>query len=278
MDLVSSNDGTKIAYDEWGQGPALILVNGAMNTRSSGSNPELADLLAEHLTVYSFDRRGRGESGDTLPYAVAREIEDVEALIAVAGGTASLYGHSSGASLALEAAVSLGERVKKLAMYEAPYNDDPEAKRAWGEYIQQLTEALAAGRRGDAVALFMSYVGVPAAQIAGMRQAPFWSGFEAVAPTLAYDHTGILGSDAATPVERAGHIRASTLLMYGDASFAFMGQTARKLSHAIPRAQLRVLEGQTHEVDPAVLAPALIDFLASTESAQGSNRHVNELA
>jgi hypothetical protein len=125
-----------------------------------------------------------------------------------------------------------------------------------------LTEALAAGRRGDAVALFMSYVGVPAAQIAGMRQAPFWSGLEAVAPTLAYDHTGILGSDAATPVERAGRIRASTLVMYGDASFAFLGQTARMLSHAIPRAQLRAPEGQTHEVDPAVLAPALIDFLA----------------
>lgn len=261
MKTVSSNDGTKIAYDEQGQGPALILVNGAMNTRSSGSNPRLADLLAQHLTVYSFDRRGRGESGDTLPYAVAREIEDLEALIAVAGAT-SLYGHSSGASLALEAAVALGERVKRLAMYEAPYNDDPEAKRAWGEYIAQLTDALAAGRRGDAVALFMSYVGVPAAQIAEMRQAPFWSGLEAVAPTLAYDHAGILGSDAAIPVERAERVRASTLVMHGGASFAFMGETALTLSHAIPRAQLRTLEGQTHEVDPAVLAPALIEFFA----------------
>jgi pimeloyl-ACP methyl ester carboxylesterase len=262
METVSSNDGTKIAYDEQGQGPALILVNGAMNTRSSGSSPELASLLTRHLTVYSFDRRGRGESGDTLPYAVAREIEDVEALISVAGGTASLYGHSSGASLALEAAVALGERVKRLAMYEAPYNDDPEAKRAWREYIEQLTDALAGGRRGDAVALFMSYVRVPAAQIAGMRQAPFWSDLEALAPTLAYDHTCLLGSDAAIPVERAARIRASTLVMHGGASFAFMGETARTLSHAIPHAQLRTLEGQTHEVDPAVLAPALIDFFS----------------
>jgi pimeloyl-ACP methyl ester carboxylesterase len=262
MKTVSSNDGTKIAYDEQGQGPALILVDGAMSTHSSGSNPGLADLLAPHLTVYSYDRRGRGESGDTLPYAVAREIEDVEALIAVAGGTASLYGHSSGASLALDAALALGEMVTRLAMYEAPYNDDPEAKRAWREYIEQLTDALAAGRRGDAVALFMSYVGVPAAQIEGMRQAPFWSGLEAVAPTLAYDHTGILGPDASVPVERAARIRASTLVMHGGASFPFMGETARTLSHAIPRAQLRTLEGQTHDVDSAVLAPALIDFFA----------------
>lgn len=198
-----------------------------------------------------------------MPYAVAREIEDLEALIAVAGGTACLYGHSSGASLALEAAAALGERITGLAMYEAPYNDDPEAKRAWGEYIEQLTDALDAGRRGDAVALFMSYAGVPADQIARMRQAPFWSGLEALAPTLAYDHTGILGSDAAIPVERAERIRASTLVMHGDASPAFMGETARTLSQAIPQAQLRTLEGQTHEVDPAGLAPVLLSFFAT---------------
>jgi len=231
-----------------------------MTTRSSGSNPALADLLAQHLTVCSYDRRGRGDSSDTLPYGVVREIEDLESLITVAGGTASLYGHSSGASLALESAVVIGERVKRLAMYEAPYNDDPVAKQAWGEYIEQLTDALAAGRHGDAIALFMSYVGVPSAEIAGMRQAPFWSGLEAVAPTLAYDHTGILGSDAAIPVERAASVGASTLVMYGGDSVAFMGETARTLSHAIPGAKLRVLEGQTHEVDPAVLAPVLIDF------------------
>jgi pimeloyl-ACP methyl ester carboxylesterase len=264
MQTVRSADGTTIAYDEQGQGPALIVVNGAMNTRSSGSNPQLAALLAQRLTVYSFDRRGRGDSGDTSPYAVAREIEDVEALVAVAGGTASVYGHSSGACLALEAAAALGERVTRLAMYEAPYNDDPEAKRAWGAYIVQLTDTLADGRRGDAIALFMSYVGVPADQIAGMRQAPFWSDLEAVAPTLAYDHTGLLGSDAAVPVERAARIGASTLVMHGGASFAFMGETARTLTQAIPLAQLRTLEGQTHEVDPAVLAPALIDFLTQT--------------
>ena len=212
-----------------------VLLRGG--PRTSGSNPELVDLLAQHLTVYSFDRRGRGERGDTSPYAVAREIEDVEALITVAGGAACVYGHSSGASLALGAAVAFGERVTRLAMYEAPYNDDAAAKQAWVNYIQELTKVLAAGRRGDAVALFMSYVGIPVAQIAGIRQAPFWPGLEAVAPTLAYDHIGILGSDAAIPVERASRIRASTLVMHRGASFAFMGETARTLSRAIPRAQ-----------------------------------------
>src|SRR5207302_8711613 len=138
--IVTSKDGTRIAYDKIGHGPAVILVAGALCSRSFWSGPELAKLLAPGFTVYNYDRRGRGDSGDTKPYAVAREIEDIEALIDDAGGIACLYGHSSGGALALEAAIRLGGKVKKLAMYEAPYNDDPEAQRAWGEYIRQLTE------------------------------------------------------------------------------------------------------------------------------------------
>ena len=265
MKTVSSTDGTSIAYDEMGRGPALMLVDGALNAYSSGSHAGLAELLALHLRVCSYDRRGRGESGDTSPYSVApREIEDIDALISEAGGVASLYGHSSGVSLALEAAAVVGERVAKLAMYEAPYNDDPEARRARGQYIEQLTAALATGRRGDAVALFMRYVGIPAAQIEGMRQAPFWSGLKAVAPTLAYDHTHILGRDASVSIARAASISTSTLVMHGDASFPFMGETARTLSHAIPEAQLRILEAQTHEVGSAVVAPVLIEFLVES--------------
>jgi pimeloyl-ACP methyl ester carboxylesterase len=125
---VTSKDGTKIAYDKMGHGPAVILVAGALCSRSFWSGPELAKLLAHGFTVYNYDRRGRGESDDTKPYAVAREIEDIEALIDEAGGSASLYGHSSGAALALEAAIRLVKKVKKLALYEAPYNDDAEAK------------------------------------------------------------------------------------------------------------------------------------------------------
>jgi pimeloyl-ACP methyl ester carboxylesterase len=135
--------------------------------------------------VCNYDRRGRGDSGDTRPYAVQREIEDLEALIDDAGGTAYLYGHSSGASLALEAAAQLDGKVTKLAMYEAPHTDDPADLQPWGDYIAELTVALAAGRRGDAVALFMRFIGTPDGQIEGMRQAPFWAGLEAIAPTLA---------------------------------------------------------------------------------------------
>src|SRR5438105_8053532 len=142
METVRSKDGTTIAFDRQGDGSALILVDGAMGTRSSGSKPELARLLGQRFTVYTYDRRGRGDSGDTTPYAVEREIEDVDALIDEAGGAAFLYGHSSGGCLAMEATVKLGDKVKRLALYEAPYNDDPEARKAWGEYIKNLTEAL----------------------------------------------------------------------------------------------------------------------------------------
>jgi pimeloyl-ACP methyl ester carboxylesterase len=263
VDIVNSADGTKIAYDKQGEGPALIAVDGALCTRSSGAKPQLAGLLASRFTVYSYDRRGRGDSGDTLPYAVDREIEDIDALIDEAGGTAYLYGHSSGASLALDAAVKLGAKVGKLAMYEAPYNDDGAARQAWAQYTRQLTEALAAGRRGDAAALFMNYVGVPADQIDGMRRSPYWAAMEAIAPTLAYDHVGILGRDACVPVERAARVRVPALVIYGDASFPFMAVTARTLSQAMPQVELRGLEGQTHDVDAAVLAPVLAGFFAA---------------
>jgi pimeloyl-ACP methyl ester carboxylesterase len=263
MNVVQSPDGTKIAYDKQGDGPALIAVDGALCTRSFGSKPELTGLLARHLTVYSYDRRGRGDSGDTLPYAVDREIEDITALIDEAGGSAALYGHSSGAALAMEAAIRLGSgTVTRLAMYEAPYNDDPAAQQAWGEYITELTAALAAGRPGDAVAAFMALVGTPAEQIAGMRTSPFWPAMEAVGPTLAYDHTHLLGKHAALPVERAARVPVPALVMYGEASFPFMADTARALARAMPRATLRALPGQTHEVAPAALAPVLTDFLA----------------
>ena len=263
MTTLKSKDGTTIAFDQQGHGPALILVNGAMSTRSDGSKPELARLLAQHFTVYAYDRRGRGDSGDTKPYAVGREIEDIDALIDKAGGYAFLYGHSSGGCLALEAAVKLSDKVKKLAMYEVPYNDDPEAQKAWGTYIKNLTEALASNRRGDAVALFMAYVGMPAAQIEGMRHAPFWGGMEALAPTLAYDHTAIMGKDGSIPIERAARVRVPTLVLTGGSGAPFMLETAKTLSKAIPHARLRTLEGQTHDVHPEALAPVLAEFFAA---------------
>jgi len=263
MDTVRSKDGTPIAFDRQGDGPALILVDGAMTARSSGSKPELAGLLAQRFTVYSYDRRGRGDSGDTKPYAVEREIEDVHALVDEAGGSAFVYGHSSGGCLALEASVALGNEIEKLAMYEAPYNDDPKAQNAWRAYLKDLAEALASGRRGDAVALFMAYVGTPAAQIEAMRHAPFWGGMEAVAPTLAYDHAGIMGKDLSIPTQRAARVRVPTLVMNGGNGAPFMRETAATLVKVIPGAKLRTLDGQTHNVDPAALAPVLVEFFAA---------------
>jgi pimeloyl-ACP methyl ester carboxylesterase len=263
MNTLNSQDGTRIAFDKQGAGPALILVDGALSTRSSGSKPDLAKLLAQRFSVYSYDRRGRGDSGDTKPYAVEREIEDIDSLIDDAGGSAFLYGHSSGGCLALDATVNLGDRVKKLAMYEVPYNDDPAAQAAWGQYIRSLTEALDSGRRGDAVALFMAYVGIPAAQIEGMRHAPFWGGMEAVAPTLAYDHEAIMGSDASIPVERVQRVHVPTLVMAGGNGAPFMLETAKTLSQIIPGAKLSTLDGQTHDVHPDALAPVLVEFFAA---------------
>ncbi len=260
MQKVTSKDGTPIAYDRQGAGPTLILVDGAMTARNSGSKPELARLLAEHFTVISYDRRGRGDSGDTLPYAVAREIEDIAALIRENGGAAYLYGHSSGASLAMLAAIQLGERVKKLAMYEAPYDSDPKKIAAWERYVQELPVLLAAGRNGDAAALFMRFVGTPENQIEATRHSPYWPTMEAIAPTLAYDHAEILSADLSVPVETAARVGVPTLVMNGSASFGFMEPTAQALTKAIPHAQHRVLPGQTHAVSPDVLAPILIEF------------------
>lgn len=256
---MTSADGTVIAYEQQGSGPALIIVDGAMSTR--GGKAALRALLAPQLTVFGYDRRGRGDSGDTLPYAVDREIKDIQALIEVAGGTAALYGHSSGAALALDAALQPGGGVSKIAVYEAPYNDDPAAQQAWRRYLEQLAEALAEGRHGDAVALFMAYVGTPAEQIDGMRQQDFWPAMAALGPTLAYDHTAILGKDAAVPAGRAARLSVPALVMYGTASFPFMAETARKLQRAMPHGELRAMEGQGHDVSPATLAPALLEFL-----------------
>jgi pimeloyl-ACP methyl ester carboxylesterase len=187
MRTVRSDDGTAIAYDSSGTGPALILVDGAMCTRVSGSKPELVKLLSADFTVYSYDRRGRGDSGDTQPYAVEREIADIRALADAAGGAAYLYGHSSGASLALEAALAIGGTIiSKLALYDAPYNDDPRAVQAWRRYLADLAGLLADGRNGDAVARFMAHMGILPGHIEGMRQGPGWAGLGAVAPALAY--------------------------------------------------------------------------------------------
>ncbi len=258
MSTVRSKDGTRIAFEKMGQGPAVILVDGAMCSRAFGPMPGLAPLLAKNLTVYMYDRRGRNESGDTKPYALEREVEDIQALIDQAGGSASLYGISSGAALALHAAGTMGGQVNKLAMYEIPLFTSEASLQTWRNYTRKLGEALSAGRRGDAVALFMTQVGVPPEQIAGMRQSPAWPPMEAIAPTLAYDAAAL--GDGAIPTLLAASITIPTLVMAGGASPAFMGETADALARAIPGAQRRTLPGQTHEVQAEAIAPVLIEF------------------
>jgi pimeloyl-ACP methyl ester carboxylesterase len=259
MNQVLSKDGTVIAFDLSGTGPAVVLVGGAFQYRAiDPPTAHLAALLAEQFTVFHYDRRGRGESSDTPPYAVEREMEDLEALIQEAGGSACVFGMSSGGVLALGAAAR-GLAITKLALYEPPFNSGDERARAAAQhYSRELTALLSEGRRGDAVALAMTTWGAEASAVAGMRQTPIWPLFEAVAPTLAYDDA-IMG-DGAVPTARLASITVPTLVMAGGASPAFMLDAAQEAAHALPGAGLRILEGQTHDVAPEVLAPVLVEF------------------
>lgn len=270
MKTVTSRDGTTIAFDQSGVGAALILVGGAFEQRAMDSETsKLAGLplLAQHFRVYHYDRRGRGDSTDTQPFAVEREIEDIDTLIDEAGGSAYLFGISSGAALAFEAAFVLGARIEKLALYDPPYNDDADARQTWKNYRQQLEEVLATGGNGDAVALFMSLLGVPADQVDEMRAYPMWPMWESIEPTLAYD-AAALGSEAAVPVERAAHLGVPTLIMNGAESYPFMQTSATQLAQAIPNAQHRILAGQGHEVSAAAIGPVLVEFFTADVRAK----------
>jgi pimeloyl-ACP methyl ester carboxylesterase len=262
---IRSADGTLIAYESFGTGPALILVGGALEHRDLDSETaKLAalPLISEHFTVYHYDRRGRGASGDTLPFALEREIEDIEALIDLAGGTAFVYGVSSGAALAFEAALKLGSKLKKLAMYEAPYNDDADARAAWVNYAKKLGDILAEKRNGDALGHFMMLVGMPPEALPEVKQMPDWAKWEAVAPTLAYD-AAAMGYDSSVPTSRAAKLSTPSLVMAGEQSYPFMAIAAESLAQAMPQGQYRNLAGQTHEVSAEAIAPVLIEFFKS---------------
>ena len=257
VQTVVSKDGTTIAYDKQGTGPALIVVLGALNSRKSGT--KLAKLLAPRFTVISYDRRGRGNSTDTAPYSPQREVEDIAALIASIESPVYVYGHSSGAALALEAALNLRRQIKKLAIYEAPYALDEEARKAAVKYYKTLKKLLAAGREDEAVALFVQSVGVSDKQLQALKRLPMWKGLVKLAPTLAYD-SQVLGEGHALPVDRLSRITIPTLVMHGGAGAPSMRDAAGAISEAIPKAQLRTLPRQTHGVSPKVLAPVLEDF------------------
>jgi pimeloyl-ACP methyl ester carboxylesterase len=261
MPTVKSKDGTKIAFDRIGSGPGVILVDGALGNRGASWGNELAQLLSKDLTVYSYDRRGRNASGDTQPYAVEREVEDIEALIDDAGGSAFVYGISSGAALALEAASRLGGKIRALALYEPPYNSPTIQGNGPEDYEPKLNRLLSQGRRTDAVDLFMSVVGTPPEMIQGMHSMPMWPNLESVAPTLAYDAKCMNGGNI--PTDRATRIVAPTLVMNGGAGFDFMRGSAKELEKLIPNATYREIPGQRHDVDAKVLAPILDDFFCT---------------
>ena len=263
VDKLTSRDGTPIAFDRLGDGPPVIMVCGAMCDRAL-MRPT-AEELAKHFTVFNYDRRGRGDSGDTAPYAVEREIEDIGALVIEAGGTASVYGHSSGAGLVLHAATH-GLPIAKIVLHDPPYapDGDEEARRSSREYGETLKAVLSEDRRGDAIELFMTMVGMPQEMLEGMRHTPRWAKLEAIAPTLAYDSEvmGDIGRDGTIPVDQASRVTVPALVLTGGADYPWMTDVGRRLADVMPNGQHRVLEGQEHAVPPEVLVPVLAEFFA----------------
>lgn len=259
MEQTQSADGTTIAYDLSGMGRALILIGGALSDRSGGI--PLADRLAPRFTVIRYDRRGRGSSGDTPPYAVEREIEDLEAVINATGGAVVVYGHSSGGALALEGAIR-GLPIARLAVYEPPYMLDGDRAAPPADLGERVRELVSSGRRGEAVKAFLvEAVGMPAETVGGMERSPGWPSMEALAHTLAYDFA-VMGDDNTLPTERLATIRIPTLALDGGASPDWARRSVAALASAIPGARHLSLEGQTHGADTEVLAPVLEEFLS----------------
>jgi pimeloyl-ACP methyl ester carboxylesterase len=268
METVTSKDGSRIAYDRYGSGPAVILVGGALGYRKFKQMEQLAKLLAERCTVINYDRRGRGDSTEVKPFAVEREIEDIGALIEAAGGSASLWGWSSGGALALRAAGAggVGVGVEKLSVYEVPFMVTPEAKRPTPDYGERLDELVADGDRSGAVKHFMrNAMGMPAPLVALMRLTPMWKGLKSTAHTLPYDWAA-LGKHtmygAPLNAEEWASVTAPTLVAYGAKSPAVLQQGSQALAEVLPNAELRELEGLSHNVKMKVLAPVLADFFA----------------
>ena len=250
MDVVRSADGTRIAFDRSGRGPALVLVVGAMCDRSSTKT--LAAGLGSLFTVYEYDRRGRGDSGDTLPYSTAREVEDLAAIVEAAGGSALGFGHSSGACLVLEAAAS-GVPLRKLAVYEPPYTDGPSI-----EFGDRQAELLMENRRTEVVERHLTLVGMPAEAIQQMKDGPYWEHMLSFAPTLVYEIR--LANDGQPPIDRLAKISIPILALAGGASPAWSREVAQVVAATVHNGQLRVLPDQSHGVADDVLIPVLTSF------------------
>ena len=264
MPTVTSADGTTIGYETTGTGPALILVDGALSHRDFGPARGLAQALADRYTVHLYDRRGRGASGDTPPWSEQREIEDIAALLATAGGRAALVGCSSGAVLAADAAARL-PGVTGLALYEPPFIvDDTRAPRE-ETFVADTEALLARGDRSGALKKFLRHVGMPGPVLAVMALTPPWRKLKAVAHTLPYDLRILGDTGRGIPLDPArwAGVTAPAIVLDGGKSPRYMRNAAKALSEALPAAQYRTLAGQTHMVKPAALAPAVKEFLTA---------------
>jgi pimeloyl-ACP methyl ester carboxylesterase len=263
MPTVQSRDGTRIGFDRRGEGPVIIFVAGATQYRAvDTTTPVMADALANRFTIVTYDRRGRGESGDTAPYAVAREIEDIAALIEASGGKAGLFGMSSGAILALEAAAVLPDQVSGVLLYEPPVDPQQSSAESWRQHAAMAALA-ARGDAGGMMVKFMSEVGMPPDALEGFRRSPAWPAFEAVGLTLEHDYRIMAeATDGDAPPARWQGITVPVLVVNGDASYPFIAPGAEWVAAAVPGARRRILAGQGHDFDPKILGPVLADFLA----------------
>jgi pimeloyl-ACP methyl ester carboxylesterase len=260
MEIVKSKDGTPIAFDRSGEGLAVILVSGAFIDRTHAFNVELGRILASQFMVINYDRRGRGNSGDTKPYAVEREIEDLEALVGAAGGSACMLGVSSGAVLALKAAAR-GLAIEKLALFEPPFML-AEADRPSADHALQLNHFIEAGKRAEATSYFMTRVmGMPAIVPLLMRLTPYWSRSVALAHTLPYE-SAIMG-DFSFPEKLAASVRIPTLVVGGSKSPRPLRDAVWTVAGSMPNAEGRLLEGQAHNVSAKVPAPAIEQFFCA---------------
>jgi pimeloyl-ACP methyl ester carboxylesterase len=258
---VTSADGTVIGFDKSGAGPAVVLVQGALMDRADPVMSAIAAGLARWFTVFNYDRRGHGDSGDTPPYAVEREIEDLAAVIAAAGGSAAVFGGSSGAALALRAAAG-NPAISRLALWEPPYHVDDTAPALPAGFASQLRKLVRGGRRGDAVELFMT-AAVQAAPdaVAAMRAQPFWPQLEASAQTLAYE-ADVMGPGNELPAGLLATVTAPTLVLNGGDSPGWLTSAGTAVSRAVSRGAHAILAGQAHNVDPSAIVPALREFFA----------------
>lgn len=265
-----SNDGTRIAFTKIGSGPALILVDGAFCYRENGPSAQLALLLARYFTVFTYDRRGRGESSNTAPYAIAREVEDLGSLVNEAGGTAFVVGISSGGALALQAVAS-GVDVTRLAMYEPPYIVENGIPRSYKAAKRRLEELLSAGDRAGAVRFFLTEIyGAPTAFVYMM---PFimrsaWKRNESVAPTVGYDLAVL--EDWTVLTDRRASIAIPTLVVGGEKSPQTLRVAVKTVATALPNAHSQYLKGQNHNISAAALAPVLVDFFQLEQSSRAS--------